>query len=385
MNLDIHTSNFAYMLGNFMADGSFYKSGKRFWFEFTDGSPYKNELKYSFEHIKKIKALLESFLNKKLPNIRNRGNRYSFSFNDSLLKETFENLFHLSPGDKSRTIDIPTIYRDSPLEADFWRGYLDGDGSIARRFRKVSVESMSEAIINSFAEFLRKKDIYFSQYRSKRGEDFSHVIVIRSVSFRDFARRIGFNHPSKSKLLAKKLNDSDFFVKNNLSSSIILNKIIDYSLIFDKTVFVEDGLKILREYRDTHYYQGNNIRFEFLFNFLLGQGLTKNKALVLLSKYRFKKSKGSRNSIKLPFYYNRDILTIAKYVRLRAGSITFSKAYIESFNEDYQQILNLTQRIFEILPKYTCKNEPIFCSGILRDFFSHLIQDPKLINGFLVS
>ena len=383
MNVDIYNSDFAYIMGNFMADGSFYKSRKRFYFEFTDGSPYKNELKYSFEHIKKIKNFFEFFLNKKLPKIRKRDNRYSFSFNDSLLKNIFINIFNLSPGDKSRTIDIPIAYKNSIYEVDFWRGYLDGDGSIARTSRKTSVESMSKAIINSFADFLRKNNIYFSQYCSKRGDEFSNVIVIRSVSFRDFAQKIGFKHPLKSRLLIKKLKDPDFFVENLYL--LPTNEMIDYSLIFNKTVFVENGIKILREYGKKNYYQGNNIRFILLFEFLISEGLSKTKILSLLLNYRFKKSKGSNNSVKLPFYCNEDVLTIAKYLRLRSGGITFSKAYAQSFNQDYDNLIALTQKTFDIIPKYTSKNEPIFCSGILRDIFSYFIQKPKLIKGDLLT
>lgn len=39
----IFNHNFAYLIGNFMADGSFYHSGGGSRFEFVDGSPYEEE------------------------------------------------------------------------------------------------------------------------------------------------------------------------------------------------------------------------------------------------------------------------------------------------------------------------------------------------------
>ena len=91
-----------------------------------------------------------------------------------------------------------------------------------------------------------------------------------------------------------------------------------------------------------------------------------------INKYRFKKSKGSTNSVKLPLILTEEILRMAKFARIRAGGISFSKRYIESFGENYSRILNLFKITFDINPKFTCKNEPIFCSGVLKDFFSHL-------------
>ncbi len=71
---------------------------------------------------------------------------------------------------------------------------------------------------------------------------------------------------------------------------------------------------------------------------------------------------------------NKKVLRIAKFVRLRVGGISFSKAYTESFGESFEEILRITEDVFDIKPRYTCKNEPIFCSGVLRDFFDAIIE-----------
>lgn len=39
--MEFMNSDFAYLIGNFLADGSFYKDKNGYRFEFTDGSPYK--------------------------------------------------------------------------------------------------------------------------------------------------------------------------------------------------------------------------------------------------------------------------------------------------------------------------------------------------------
>ena len=79
---NINNSNFAYLIGNFMADGSFYKTERGYRFEFVDGSPYDKELRYSLNHILTIKRILENFLGKKLRGIRKRGNRFVLSFRE---------------------------------------------------------------------------------------------------------------------------------------------------------------------------------------------------------------------------------------------------------------------------------------------------------------
>ena len=368
---DINNSDFAYLIGNFIADGSFYSTERGYRFEFVDGSPYSNELKYSLEHINHIKKIIENFLDKKLPEVRKRGNRFVLSFRDKNLAKLFITSFKFKPGDKSRVVNIPNLYRNTIYEKDFWIGYLDGDGSIARKYKKVSVESMSYKIINSFSDYLDRNKIFFSKYKSIRGDDYSYVIVIRSVSFKDFCEKIGFRHPLKSRLLKNKLKDKDFFIKNNLNISE--NEIIDYTNIFDNSIFIVNGKKIFLKY-GYQKYLGDNIRFNEIVSLLHRKGLSKEDILKEIINYRFKKSKGSTNSVKLPLFFNNKFIKIAKFVRIRQGGVSFSKRYIESFNEDFNNILKITEEMFDIKPKYTSKKEPLFCSGVISDFFNKVIK-----------
>lgn len=366
----IFNHDFAYLIGNFMADGSFYSTGRGYRFEFVDGSPYEDELKYSLQHIQKIKQILEKFLDVKIPKIISKGNQFILKFRNKNLAELFTKKLNIFPGKKHKIVDILPIYISSNYEKDFWIGYLDGDGSLARKSKKISVESMSQKMIDSFSNFLKANDIFFSKYKSKRDKNYSHVIVIRSISFRNFASKVGFRHPLKSKLLSKKLKDKDFFVKNEIN---VKKGIIDYINIFDSTVFIEKGRELLIKYGETKYTRPN-INFQKLVLLMQKKELKKKEILKEINNYRFKKSKGSINSVCLPLYIERDLIKISKFVRIREGGITFSKRYIEAFNEDFNKILQLTENIFDLKPKFTNKNEPLFCSGVLSDFFNKIIK-----------
>lgn len=364
--------DFAYLVGNFVADGSLYSSGNFSRFEFVDGSPYENELKYCLQHLKKIKNILENFLNKKLPSIIKKGNKYILKFRSLELEKVFVEKLGFSLGKKHLSVDIPEVYRNSLYENDFWIGYLDGDGSIARKSRKISAESVSKKLIDSFANYLDEKGILFSKYESKRPENNSQVIVVRSVSFRDFAKEIGFNHPLKSKLIHAKLKDKDFHVQNEILPKIN-NALLDYTAFFDDSVYVENGKDLLIKYQCKKCPR-QNVKFNYLFSYLTNKGLSKEQILKQVSNFRFKKSKGSMNSVKLPIYFSEDIYKISKYVRIRNGNISFSKRYISSFNDSPEEIIKLTEKIFGLSPKFTCRNEPLFCSGVLSDFFNNLIK-----------
>lgn len=376
--------DFVYVLGNFMADGSFYISDNSCRFEFTDGSPYKSELKYSFQHLSNIKNILERLLNKKLPKIRKRDNRFVFAFRDKYLSELFKNSLHIKPGSKDYIANIPLIYKRTKNERAFWMGVLDGDGSIARGSKRIALESVSPRLIKSFSDYLRREKIFFSNYPSSRKNIVSNVILIRSVSFRDFAEKIGFNHPLKCRLLKQKLkNKKDFFIKNrlNIRENLILNsQIINYFNIFDDSVFVENGIEILRKYGYSKYHL-KNVKLSEIYHFGLKKGINKEEILKEVLRYRFKKSKGSKNSIKLPLILDENLKNIAQFVRIRAGSISFSREYIRSLNVDYANLMNKVKNIFDISPTYTCKGEPLFCSGVLADFFKMLIKsEHKAIN-----
>lgn len=367
----VYNKDFAYLIGNFAADGSFYEDSQGYRFEFVDGSPYDRELTYSLQHLNFIKYILEKFLYRKLTNPvkRKNTNMYRLYFRNNELANIFLDFFKFLPGDKSRVIDIPSVYKGTKYEKYFWIGYLDGDGSIARNSKRIAVESMSKNIIISFSEYLSKQGIYFSTYKSVRMNENSYVLLIRSISFKDFVEKLGFNHPLKLKLLREKSEES-FFRQNEIDYSLLDTK-IDYPKIFDNSVYLENGRELLIKYGYTKYHR-KNASINEIVNLMKNKRVKERILLEILSRYRFKKSKGSKNSVKLPLTFNDKLIKLAKFVRIRGGSISFSKAYIESFNENFDRILEITKEMFDISPKYTCKNEPLFCSGVLVDLFKAL-------------
>ncbi len=378
----IYDSDFAYFIGYFLADGSFYKDSSSFRFELVDGSPYTSELDYSIKQLNRIKLILEKFLDKKLPDLRRKGNMFILSFRNILLSGLFLNDLGLNSGKKAHIVDIPNQYKNSEFERDFWIGYLDGDGSIARDSKRIALESMSKSIIISFSKYLDKLGIYYSFYESRRGEVSSYVLLIRSISFGKFVDELGFRHPAKVYILSKKIVKPSFYRVNEINFDL-LNKKVDYFSIFDKTAYLVNAKFLLEKYGYSKYHR-NNFSLKEVFDFLSDRGLSKTEIINEVSKYRFKKSKGSTNSVKLPINFSEDIFRIAKFIRLRSSGIIFSKKYIKSYNEDYDVILSLTEKIFDIKPVYTSKNEPLFCSGILKDFFNYTLKNSikkeKIIN-----
>ncbi|MBI2656226.1 hypothetical protein HYX03_00625, partial [Candidatus Woesearchaeota archaeon] len=157
----INSPKFAYLYGYFVADGCYYKDGRNVRFEFSDGTSVKDELEYSPKFMNKIKSIIENILHKKLPELRKRGNRYVLSFRSEKLHNIFKNYFNLAFGEKSFSINIPSFYVNTNLEKYFWLGVLNGDGMVARKSRKISLEIGSRKLIEAFKDFLERRGIMF--------------------------------------------------------------------------------------------------------------------------------------------------------------------------------------------------------------------------------
>jgi DNA-binding transcriptional MerR regulator len=146
--------------------------------------------------------------------------------------------------------------------------------------------------------------------------------------------------------------------------------------MFSKSIFLENGKELLKRYNQKNY-KRNNIPLYKIIIVLKDLGLPKKEILKVINSYKFKKSKGSTNSVKLPLTLDDRIIRLANFVRIRNGGITFSKSYINSFNENFDDIISTTKNIFQIEPTYTCKKEPIFCSGVLSEFFNYIIKSDR--------
>jgi hypothetical protein len=96
-----------------------------------------------------------------------------------------------------------------------------------------------------------------------------------------------------------------------------------------------------------------------------------------LKEYRFKASKSTNKSIKLPLKLNDNLKLVAKYLRIRDGGICYSRKYIDSYNEDSDKITNLTAVLFDLRPSLTCKKEVLFCSTVLNILFSRIKHNKR--------
>ncbi|GEM_PF-4812148 len=362
----IFSKRFAHLLGYFAADGSFYKdlSGTRF--EFTDGTSVESELDYSKQFFIKIQKYLEIILDKKLPTIRKKGNKYVLSFRSKDFEKVFLQI-GFRPGNKTKTVTIPKFYKNTKFEQDFWIGVMDGDGMVARNSRKISLESISKQLIVDFKEFLDRNKVEYT-YRERFIKNQIYQVFIKSAQFREFSKLIMFSHPRKYLWMQEHLK-KEFYRQNNFAmEKFLLNdNIIDYFKIFkNKNIFIVNGVNLINMHR-----KRKNVPL-----FEIYTRLTRNNQridiLKILADYRFKASKGTNKSIKLPLALSDELKQIMKYVRIRDGSISYSKKYIESYNESVDKITTLTKNLFDLEPSITTKKEVIFCSTVLSLLFSKI-------------
>ena len=373
----IKNPKFVYFMGCFAADGSFYKDSlKTTRFELADGTSVADELFHSEKFLNGIKLNLEELLEIKLPNLRKKENQFRLVFRSKKLQNIFEKYFNLKPGKKGFSIDIPKYYKRTKLEKYFWLGVMDGDGMVARNSRKIVLESGSENLINSFKEFLQRKKIIFKSGKKKLNNNDFFRITITSNHFKDYCKNLGFFHPRKRLWTLSHLNLDDFYVRNKVEiKKNYLNKnSINYEKMLDPAkIMIVDGKSLLKKYKLKNAGRKNR-RFGEILKKFENTNFTKSELFRMLSKHRWKMGKGSMNSIKLPLFFNGDLLKIAKLIRLAEGSVRLSRRHIESYNLDFNQIIKEFEKMFDIKAKYTSKKEPIFCSGVLRLFFAKIIK-----------
>ena len=373
----INSPKFAYLYGYFVADGSYYKDSSGTRFEFSDGTSIKEELMYSFKFINRIRVLFEDILQKEISEIRKRENRYVLSFRSKKLDSIFRYYFNISTGEKSFSIAIPNIYVNTTLEKYFWLGVLDGDGMVARKNRKVSLESGSKKLIDVYKDFLVRKNIIFRHSERILNSNKFYRVDIKSNFFKKFCSEIGFFHPRKKLWLLRHLKLNDFYKNNiiNTKDFTLKEGIIDYEKLFKlSNVMIVNGKYLLKKH-GLNYKGRKNRKFSEILQKFASKNISKIRLFKILSKYRWKMSKGSTNSIKIPLHFNPDILEIAKFIRLTEGNVKISRNYIKSYNIIPETIIEKMKKLFDIKPNYTSKREPIFCSGVLAILFSKIIKN----------
>jgi len=323
--------------------------------------------------------ILEELLDKKLPDLRRRGNQYIIVFRSKRLEKIFQAYFGFKPGNKTFSIDIPSRYKDTYLEDYFWLGVMDGDGMVARNSRKIVLESGSANLISSFERFLKNKEIIFQIDKRRLNKNTFFRVSIKSSNFKGYCKKVGFFHPRKRLWLLNHLKLNDYYKDNkvDVKEYLLEGKMINYEKIFGLSrVVIIDGKSLLKKYNLK--YKGNeNRRLSEILQKFESINFSKESLFKILSKHRWKMSKGSTNSIRMPLFFDEDIVKIAKFIRLRGGSVGLSNQYIRSLNQNPNMIIKNLEKIFDIKSKYTSRGEPIFCSGVLEVFFSKIIKINK--------
>src|SRR3989344_1985779 len=198
--ININSPQFAYLIGYFVADGCYYKSGGGNRFEFSDGSSIKKELYYSKEFLEKIRKLIKNIFNIDTPRLRKRENRYILCFRNKFVESILKKNFNFKPGKKTLSIKVPNIYKTNKF---FWIGLMDGDGMVARDSRKIALCMVNIDIINDFKRFLTRNGIAY-KYREDyptgiayKTNNKRYTITVCGAFFDKYASEIGFLHPRK--------------------------------------------------------------------------------------------------------------------------------------------------------------------------------------------
>ncbi|MFH0870762.1 MAG: LAGLIDADG family homing endonuclease [archaeon] len=364
----VFSNRFAYLLGYFAADGSFYNDGRNTRFEFSDGTSVAVELHYSEEFLSRIKKMFEDILDVELPVLRKRGNQFKLYFRNKNLEQIFLDIGFV-PGNKTKSITIPSFYKNTCFEADFWRGVMDGDGMVARDSRKISLESMSKYLIDDFKEFLSRNRVHFLYKERLLNSSLVYQVFIKSAHFKSFSELIMFFHPRKRLWMQEHLK-GNFYLQNKFcfDGFLLKDNLIDYLEIFrNKEIFVVGCAGLLGLKR-----QRKNVKLSEVEERLIKKGLKKEEILKLLKKCRWKAGKGTLKNIRLPLCFTQDIEKISQFVRLKRNGIRYSRKYMESYNETPKEIVAVTERLFDIKPISNLKKEIVVNNKVLEILFERI-------------
>lgn len=373
----------AYLIGVFVGDGSLYTSGGSPRIEISDGTSVEKELKYSTAFMKNLQTIIFNLFGKKTKLIKKQ-NKIVLKFRCTSFSNFLGSLGFL-PGPKAKKVDIPQPIRCDPkLEKAFWIGVLDTDGMTGRKTKRVALTSISKKLCESFHAFLKKQGIHSVLFKYKPTSGYAnasdaYVVHINSPFIRKFSEVLCFTHHRKKRWLLNHLK-KEFYIQNkvNFEPYLIDNKIIDYSRLFTSRVFVVDGSKLLPTNDDKKAEGSSDVSITALFAILTPHEEEKQELLDRLSICRFRLGKKPCNSVKLPHKASESLKNLSKFIRITCGGVKLSQQYITTNGQNAEKIIKDTCDIFDITPKYTSKGEVLFCSGVLQEFFSKVLERPQI-------
>jgi stage V sporulation protein R len=199
LNLPEHLDEeFAYLLGYFVGDGNFTKSG----IGFTTGDA---------EIVERLTSLLRSWgCNPRVKyDLQNNSARWRIAVHSRTLRELLI-ATGLSPERKARQKIVPPIVLQSPREvvAAFLRGYFDADAYAGSA--GVILSSASESLIRTVQTVLLNFGVLSSISPLQQGV---YQLAIRGASARVFAEKIGFGLKRKAEALQRYIENRHWFCR----------------------------------------------------------------------------------------------------------------------------------------------------------------------------
>jgi stage V sporulation protein R len=199
LNLPEHLDEeFAYLLGYFVGDGNFTKSG----IGFTTGDA---------EIVERLTSLLRSWgCNPRVKyDLQNNSARWRIAVHSRTLRELLIAI-GLSPERKARQKIVPPIALQSPREvvAAFLRGYFDADAYAGSA--GVILSSASESLIRTVQTVLLNFGVLSSISPPQQGV---YQLAIRGASARVFAEKIGFGLKRKAEALQRYIENRHWFCR----------------------------------------------------------------------------------------------------------------------------------------------------------------------------
>jgi stage V sporulation protein R len=197
LNLPEHLDEeFAYLLGYFVGDGNFTKSG----IGFTTGDA---------EIVERLTSLLRSWeCNPRVKyDLQNNRARWRIAVHSRTLRELLIAV-GLSPERRAHQKIVPPIVLQSPREviAAFLRGYFDADAYAGKS--GVILSSASESLIRTVQTVLLNFGVLSSISPPQQGV---YQLAIRGASARVFAEKIGFGLKRKAEALQRYIENRRWF------------------------------------------------------------------------------------------------------------------------------------------------------------------------------
>jgi stage V sporulation protein R len=207
LNLPEHLDEeFAYLLGYFVGDGNFTKSG----IGFTTGDA---------EIVERLTSLLRGWgCNPRVKyDLQNNRARWRIAVHSRTLRELLIAI-GLSPERKARQKIVPPIVLQSPREvvAAFLRGYFDADAYAGSA--GVILSSASESLIRTVQTILLNFGVLSSISPPQQGV---YQLAIRGASARVFAEKVGFGLKRKAEALQRYIENRRWFCQQEPFDPVI--------------------------------------------------------------------------------------------------------------------------------------------------------------------